>query len=130
METISQTPKHWTIENDEELVDMLKDQVNTDLPGSIQNLIRSISVTTELTSEDTKHLISLDNKTYWESDSYASNNIGFNAIRLFMKPFKKIKQLYIVHRGWDKRKMPKEVAVFGGSSSDNIKELNKVTIKP
>jgi hypothetical protein len=47
MKSICETPKNWTIEHDEELAELLKDIVNTDMPGSIRNLVRSISVSTQ-----------------------------------------------------------------------------------
>ena len=47
MSSISETPKNWTIEYDEELAELLKDIVNTDMPGSIRNLIKSVSVSTQ-----------------------------------------------------------------------------------
>ena len=47
MEAVSERPRNWTIECDEDLVDLLKDIVNTDIPGSIRNLIKSISVSTQ-----------------------------------------------------------------------------------
>ena len=42
------------------------------------------------------YLISLDKRTYWESDSYGSTYSGYNAIRIFLKPNKKIK--YNTHK--------------------------------
>ena len=50
MTSICETPKNWSIECDEELADLLKDIVNTDMPGSIRNLIKSISVSTQRVS--------------------------------------------------------------------------------
>jgi hypothetical protein len=47
MKSISDVAKNWTIEFDEDLADLLKDVVNTDMPGSIRNLIKSISVSTQ-----------------------------------------------------------------------------------
>lgn len=47
MASICETPKNWSIECDEELAELLKDIVNTDMPGSIRNLIKSISVSTQ-----------------------------------------------------------------------------------
>ena len=47
MKSICETPKNWTIEHDEELAELLKDIVNTDMPGSIRNLVRSVSVSTQ-----------------------------------------------------------------------------------
>lgn len=47
MKQISEVPKNWSIDLDEELADMLKDYVNTDLPGIIRNFIKSISVSTQ-----------------------------------------------------------------------------------
>lgn len=47
MKQINEIPKNWTTDLDEELAEMLKDIVNTDLPGSIRNLIKSISVSTQ-----------------------------------------------------------------------------------
>jgi hypothetical protein len=47
MHEIAEAPKNWSIECDEELADLLKDVVNTDAPGSIRNLIKSISVSTQ-----------------------------------------------------------------------------------
>ena len=41
---------NWSIECDEELVELLKDVVNTDMPGSIRNLIKTISVSTQRVS--------------------------------------------------------------------------------
>ena len=38
---------NWSIDCDEELAELLKDLVNTDMPGSIRNLIKTISVTTQ-----------------------------------------------------------------------------------
>ena len=34
MQSISKVPKNWTIENDEELAYLLKDIINTDIPGN------------------------------------------------------------------------------------------------
>lgn len=47
MNSISQVPKDWSLCKDEDLASMLKDFINTDLPGSIRNLIRSITVSTQ-----------------------------------------------------------------------------------
>ncbi len=47
MKSLSEIPKNWTIENDEDLADLLKDIVNTDIPGNIRNLIKSISVSSQ-----------------------------------------------------------------------------------
>lgn len=51
MRSISQienTPSaNWTIDCDEELAELLKDIVNTDQPGSIRNIIKTISVSTQ-----------------------------------------------------------------------------------
>ena len=38
---------NWTVDCDEELAELLRDQVNTDQPGSIRNLIKTISVSTQ-----------------------------------------------------------------------------------
>ncbi len=38
---------NWTIDCDENLAELLKDLVNTDQPGSIRNLIKTISVSTQ-----------------------------------------------------------------------------------
>ena len=38
MRSLSETPKDWTLENDEELADLLKDIVNTDIPGLFGNI--------------------------------------------------------------------------------------------
>lgn len=119
MKSISQVPKDWSLCKDEDLALMLKDFINTDLPGSIRNLIRSITVSTQRvfpstflcfffqkelifvdihkitkTSEDPDNLISLDTQTYWESDSYASAYNGYNSIRIFLKPNIKIKYAF------------------------------------
>ena len=112
MKAISEARKNWSIDLDEELAELLKDVVNTDHPGSIRNLIKSINVSTQRvseisfrwalelndcnkrflqTSEDTDYLVSLDRRTYWESDSYAATYNGYNSIRLFLKPDVKIK---------------------------------------
>ncbi|CAF0837663.1 unnamed protein product [Brachionus calyciflorus] len=129
MKQISEVPKNWSIDLDEELADMLKDYVNTDLPGSIRNFIKSISVSTQRTPSDTDYLISLDRRTYWESDTYSSTYLGYNAIRLFMKPLIRIKRLFIVVNKKHRQYMPKDVSVYGGDTSDDIEELNKITIK-
>ena len=50
MKSISEVPKNWSIEFDEDLAELLKDVVNTDMPGSIRNLIKSISVSTQRVS--------------------------------------------------------------------------------
>lgn len=47
MKSNSRVPKNWTFENDEELAELLKDFVNTDMPGSIRNLIKSLNVSTQ-----------------------------------------------------------------------------------
>ena len=47
MNSICEVPKNWSIELDEELAELLKDIVNTDMPGSIRNLIKSVSVSTQ-----------------------------------------------------------------------------------
>ena len=47
MRSICEVPKNWSIELDEELAELLKDIVNTDMPGSIRNLIKSVSVSTQ-----------------------------------------------------------------------------------
>ena len=41
-----------------------------------------------------------------------------------------LRQLFIVINKKNRQYMPKEVLVFGGESSDDIVELNKLTIKP
>ena len=51
MESIREVPKNWTIECDEDLAELMKDVVNTDMPGSIRNLIKSISVSTQRVNE-------------------------------------------------------------------------------
>ncbi len=48
MRSISEVPKNWSFDFDEDLCELLKDVVNTDVPGSIRNLIKSISVSTQL----------------------------------------------------------------------------------
>ncbi len=50
MQSIRDLNKNWTIECDEELADLLKDIINTDMPGSIRNLIKSINVTSQRVS--------------------------------------------------------------------------------
>lgn len=70
--------------------------------------------------------MSLDRRTYWESDSYGSSYNGYNAIRLFLKAEKKIRQLIIVINKKNRQYMPKEVVVYGGDNSDEVIELNKV----
>ncbi len=47
MASICETPKNWSKDEDEELAELLKDIVNTDMPGSIRNLIKSVSVSTQ-----------------------------------------------------------------------------------
>jgi hypothetical protein len=47
MKSISEVPKNWSIEHDEDLAELLKEAVNTDMPGSIRNLIKSVSVSTQ-----------------------------------------------------------------------------------
>jgi hypothetical protein len=74
-------------------------------------------------------LISLDRRTYWESDLYSSSYSGYNSIRLYLKPFKKIKQLYMTINKNHKQYMPKEVVVNGGDNPDDVTELNKLNIK-
>ncbi len=130
MSSLSEKPKDWILENDEELADLLKDIVNTDIPGSIRNLIKSINVSTQRTSEDTEFLLSLDRRTFWESDSYGASYNGYNSIRIFLKPGKKIKQMYIIINKKNRQYMPKEVLVFGGACSEDIVEIHKLTIKP
>ena len=71
--------------------------------------------------------MSLDRRTYWESESLGSFYNGFNAIRLFLKAEKRIRQLIIVINNKNRQYMPKEVLVYGGDNSDEIIELNKVT---
>lgn len=126
MQSISKVPKNWTIENDEELAELLKDIINTDTPGSIRNLIKNISVPSQ-PNEDTENLISLDRRSYWEfSDCYDSMNV----IKISLKPEKKIRQLYIVVCKKNRRYMPKEVQVYGGEGPGDVVELNKIIIKP
>jgi hypothetical protein len=72
-------------------------------------------------------LVSLDRRTYWESDSYGSSYSGYNAIRLFLKPETRIRQLIIVINKKNRQYMPKEVLVYGGDNSDEVTELNKVS---
>ena len=45
------------------------------------------------TPEDVDALVNLDNRrTYWESEAYsASSYCGYNAIRIYLKPLKRIK---------------------------------------
>jgi len=130
MLSLSEKPKDWTLENDEELADLLKEIVNTDIPGSIRNLIKSINVSTQRTYEDTDYLVSLDRRTFWESDSYGASYNGYNSIRIFLKPGKKIKQMYIIINKKNRQYMPKEVLVFGGTCSEDTVELHKLIIKP
>ena len=40
------------------------------------------------------------------------------------------RQLFIIINKKNKQHMPKEVQVYGGETSDDAIELNKVTIKP
>lgn len=47
MKSLSEVPKNWTNEFDEDLAELMKEYVNTDMPGSIRNLIKSISVSTQ-----------------------------------------------------------------------------------
>ena len=47
MNSISELKKNWNADLDEDLIDLLKDHVSTDQPGSIRNLIKSISVSTQ-----------------------------------------------------------------------------------
>lgn len=55
MKSISELPKNWSIEFDEDLIELLKDIVNTDTPGCIRNLIKSISVSTQRVWEFTSN---------------------------------------------------------------------------
>ena len=48
MRSLSQNlPNGWSLEHDEDLADLLKDVVNTDVPGSVRNLVKSISLSTQ-----------------------------------------------------------------------------------
>lgn len=47
MKQVSEVPKNWSIDLDEELVEMIKDNVNTDVSGSIRNYIKSITLSTQ-----------------------------------------------------------------------------------
>lgn len=73
-------------------------------------------------------MINLDRRTYWESDLYSSNYNGYNSIKLYIKPHKKIRRLVIVVSKAHKQFMPKDVVVMGGESPDDLVELSKVTI--
>ncbi len=47
MDKTSKVPEEWTLENDEELADFLKDHLNIDLPGSVKNIVKMISLSTQ-----------------------------------------------------------------------------------
>lgn len=47
MKQVSDLPKNWSIDLDEELVEMIKDNVSTDVSGSIRNYIKSVTLSTQ-----------------------------------------------------------------------------------
>ncbi len=47
MKQICECPANWSIEFDEDLAELIKDHANTDISGSITNLIKNIAVSTQ-----------------------------------------------------------------------------------
>lgn len=47
MKSLSDTPKNWSSELDEDLAELIKEFVDTDMPGSIRNLIKNISLSSQ-----------------------------------------------------------------------------------
>ena len=47
MDQLCKVPEEWKLENDEELADYIKDHLNVDLPGSIKNIVKMISLSTQ-----------------------------------------------------------------------------------
>lgn len=130
MNELAKVPDDWKLENDEELADFLKDHLNIDLPGCVKNIVKMISLSTQRTPDDVEYLMSLDKKTYWESDTYLDAYNSNNAIKINFKPNVLIRQLFINVDKEDRRLMPKNVAIMGGDNSDELFELRQITINP
>lgn len=47
MKSLSDAPKNWSSELDEDLAELIKEFVDTDMPGSIRNLIKNISLSSQ-----------------------------------------------------------------------------------
>lgn len=47
MKSIRKVPKNWSPEFDEDIVELIKEFVDTDMPGSIRNLIKNISLSSQ-----------------------------------------------------------------------------------
>lgn len=47
MKSLSDVPKNWSSELDEDLAELIKEFVDTDMPGSIRNLIKNISLSSQ-----------------------------------------------------------------------------------
>lgn len=52
MNSLRQVPKNWSPELDDDIAEFIKEFVDTDMPGSIRNLIKNIS----LSSQQVKNL--------------------------------------------------------------------------
>lgn len=61
MKQVTELPRNWSIDLDEELVEMIKDFVNTDVSGSIRNFIKSITLSSQRVIFKKKIIICLYN---------------------------------------------------------------------
>lgn len=57
MKQVAELPKNWSIDLDEELVEMIKDSINTDPSGSIRNFIKSITLSSQRVSFLIKNIL-------------------------------------------------------------------------
>ena len=47
MKQLCQVPPNWSIEFDEDLSELIKEHANTDSSGSIKNLVKNVTVSTQ-----------------------------------------------------------------------------------
>ena len=88
-------PEGWTLENDNELANFLKNNINIQGPGYLKNVIRAINVFSFQDEDSVNNLLTHDRRTYWESNRFVdTSENNYKTIRLLLKPNIIIRKLF------------------------------------